>query len=62
MPCGISCSLATVFIICMIYFNNATHKSQISQKYQQQLPPQLQDLYKNRELLNTEYFKSIKKK
>ena len=58
MPCGISCSLATVFIICMIYFTNATHKSQISQKYQQQLPPQLQDLYKKivKERLHIYYY------
>ena len=46
MPCALSCSLATVFIICMIYFTNAVNQSQISQKYQQQLPPNLQDLYK----------------
>lgn len=58
MPCTLSCSLATVFIICMIYFTNATHQSEISQKYQAQLPPNLQTLYKKiaTERLNIYYF------
>ena len=46
MPCIVSCSLATIFIICMIYFSNATHQSQIAQQYQLELPPNLQALYK----------------
>ena len=46
MPCSISCSLAAIFIICMIYFSNATYKSQVAETYQKQLPPNLQQLYK----------------
>ena len=58
MPCALTCSLATIFIICMIYFSNATHQSQISQKYQAQLPPNLQELYKKiaKERLHIYYF------
>lgn len=58
MPCTLTCSLATIFIICMVYFANATHQSQISQKYQAQLPPNLQELYKKiaKERLQIYYF------
>lgn len=45
MPCSISCLLATVFIISMIYMTNATQKSQTIQVYQDQLPTNLRNLY-----------------
>jgi len=44
-PCGISCIFATIFIISMIYMNNATQKSQVIQIYQEQLPTNLKNLY-----------------
>lgn len=44
-PCSISCALALVFIISMIYMNNATQKSQTIQVYQEQLPTNLKNLY-----------------
>jgi hypothetical protein len=47
MPCGISCFISAVFIIGMIYMNYATYQSDISLKYQNQLPEKLQKLYLN---------------
>jgi len=44
-PCSISCAIALVFIISMIYMNNATQKSQTIQLYQEQLPTNLKNLY-----------------
>ena len=44
-PCSISCATALVFIISMIYMNNATQKSQTIQLYQEQLPTNLKNLY-----------------
>ena len=44
-PCSISCAIALVFIISMIYMNNATQKSQTIQWYQEQLPTNLKNLY-----------------
>ena len=46
MPCSISCTLSLVFIISMIYMNRATTKSQTIQKYEQQLPQELKDIYR----------------
>ena len=45
MPCSLSCSLATIAIICMVYFNNATTQSQVVKHYKSQLSPNLQQLY-----------------
>jgi hypothetical protein len=45
-PCSISCMISLVFIISMIYMNNATQKSQVIELYQAQLPSNLQTLYK----------------
>lgn len=50
MPCGISCSLSAIFIIAMIYMNYSMLNSQIMQKYQRQLPENLQSVY--REIVN----------
>jgi len=47
MPCIISTVLAVIAIVSMIYMNNATQSSQVIQEYQQQLPPNLQSLYKS---------------
>lgn len=47
MPCGISCFISAVFIIGMIYMNYATYQSDVSLKYQKQLPEKLQKLYLN---------------
>ena len=44
-PCSISCAIALVFIISMIYMNNATQNSQTIQLYQEQLPTNLKNLY-----------------
>lgn len=46
MPCSLTCILSLVFIISMIYMNNAMTKSQVIQQYQSQLPHNLQVIYK----------------
>ncbi len=45
MPCTISCSIALVFLIGMIYMNYSIAKSQIILKYKSQLPENLQKIY-----------------
>jgi amino acid transporter len=45
MPCSITCSIAVALIIAMIYFQNATSKSEIVKEYKKQLPSNLQNLY-----------------
>ena len=45
MPCSTTCLLATALIIAMIYFQNATSKSEIVKEYKKQLPSNLQNLY-----------------
>lgn len=45
MPCLISCSLALIFIIAMIYFENSIQRDQVIQNYKKQLPGNLQKLY-----------------
>ena len=45
MPCSISCSIAAVFLIGMIYFNNATVNSKVVKHYKESLPPNLKVLY-----------------
>ena len=45
MPCSISCAISCVFIIGMIYFYNATDKSEIVKQYKATLPDDLQKKY-----------------
>lgn len=45
MPCHFSCFLSFIFIVSMIYMNNATTKSQTIQKYEAQLPADLKEIY-----------------
>lgn len=45
MVCAISCLLSTVFIISMIYFYNATSKSEIVKAYKEKLSPELREKY-----------------
>ena len=45
MVCAISCLLSTVFIISMIYFYNATSKSEIVKTYKEKLSPELREKY-----------------
>ena len=46
MPCGITCSISSVFIIGMIYMNYSMLTSQIMQKYESQLPENIRSTYK----------------
>ena len=45
MPCSITCSVALVFIIASIYFQNATTSLKVVQHYKSQLPSNLQLRY-----------------
>ena len=45
MPCCWTCMLSIVFVICTIYFMNATTSSKIMIHYQAQLPAELQNTY-----------------
>lgn len=45
MVCSISCSISAIFIIGMIYFYNATHKSSVVQHYKEKLPSHLKERY-----------------
>jgi hypothetical protein len=45
IPCTISCSIAAVFLIGMIYMNYSIATSQIILKYKSQLPENLQKIY-----------------
>jgi uncharacterized protein YacL len=45
MVCSISCSLSAIFIIGMIYFYNATDKSEIVKNYKSKLSPVLREKY-----------------
>ena len=45
MTCSISCSISCIFIIGMIYFYNATDKSEIVKQYKATLPIDLQQRY-----------------
>ena len=58
MPCQFSCFLSFIFIVSMIYMNNATTKSQTIQKYEAQLPRNLQEIYRKiqRERLHIYYY------
>ena len=45
MPCSISCFIAAVFLIAMIYFNISTLNSEVVKKYKESLSPDLKMLY-----------------
>lgn len=45
MVCSVSCSISLIFIIGMIYFYNATSKSEIVKHYKANLPKDLQIRY-----------------
>jgi len=45
MACSISCAISCIFIIGMIYFYNATDKSDIVKQYKATLPIDLQQRY-----------------
>jgi Tfp pilus assembly protein PilO len=45
MPCSVSCIIAAVFVIGMIYFYNMTGKSEILKNYKKNLPTDLQKRY-----------------
>jgi len=45
MACSISCVISCIFIIGMIYFYNATEKSEIVKQYKATLSPDLQKRY-----------------
>ena len=45
MVCALSCMLSTVFVIGMIYFYNATDKSEIVKTYKAKLSPELREKY-----------------
>lgn len=51
MPCSISCMIAAVFVIGMIYFYNMTGKSEIVKRYKENMPTELQKRY---EFITTE--------
>jgi len=45
MACSVSCSISLIFIIGMIYFYNATSKSEVVKQYKTRLPKDLQIRY-----------------
>ncbi len=45
MACSISCMISAVFVIGMIYFYNATDKSEITKRYKEILSPKLRERY-----------------
>lgn len=45
MVCSISCSLSLIFLISMIYMNNAVSTNKVVDHYKKQLPNDLQILY-----------------
>lgn len=47
MVCGLSCSVAIVFIVAMIYFYSATGITGVAQKYEATLTPEKQLIYKD---------------
>jgi len=47
MVCSISCAISCIFLIGMIYFYNATDKSDIVKQYKSTLPIDLQQRYEN---------------
>lgn len=57
MVCVTSCLLSTVFIISMIYFYNATNKSEVVKTYKENLSPVLREKYEKitKERMNISY-------
>jgi len=47
MVCNVSCLLSTVFVIGMIYFYNATSKSEVVKGYKSKLSPELRERYEH---------------
>ncbi len=45
MICSISCGLAVIFVIAMIFTNIAAYKDKVIQKYKSQLPKDLKEKY-----------------
>lgn len=45
MVCSISCSISLIFLISMIYMNNAVSTNKVVDHYKKQLPKDLQILY-----------------
>ena len=45
MPCSITCAISFIFLIGMIYFYNATEKSEIVKQYKDTLTPDLRERY-----------------
>lgn len=45
MVCSVSCTISTIFIIGMIYFYNATDKSDVVKNYKSKLSPELREKY-----------------
>ena len=45
MVCSVSCMISTIFIIGMIYFYNATDKSDVVKNYKSKLSPELREKY-----------------
>lgn len=45
MACRLSCLVATVFVISMIYTTNMTGKYGVLKEYKDQLPPELEERY-----------------
>ena len=58
MPCTLTCGLSLVFIISMIYMNNATSTNKVVKHYEEQLPSNLQSLYQKiaKERLSIYYY------
>lgn len=58
MACSISCSISLIFIIGMIYFYNATAKSEIVRNYKDKFPKDLQIRYDkiSRERMSISYY------
>jgi hypothetical protein len=58
MACSVSCSISLIFIIGMIYFYNATSKSEVIKQYKTRLPKDLQIRYENisRERMMISYY------
>jgi uncharacterized membrane protein YkgB len=58
MACSVSCSISLIFIIGMIYFYNATSKSEVVKQYKTRLPKDLQIRYEtiSRERMMISYY------
>ena len=58
MACSVSCSISLIFIIGMIYFYNASSKSEVVKQYKTKLPKDLQVRYDKitRERMSISYY------